>query len=1154
MAGGARRGSGGIAIAINNSLFETHKLVSVIKGADGQISVKLQNNSNDFTIGILGLYLPPENYIYGKDPETFFNEAGALWEDLYDCDLLVGGGDLNSRTKDMIDYLPEIDGDFVPVRQNPDRTKNSHANSFITFLKDNRSLILNGRVTPEFNNYTFVNPRGCSVPDYLFCPVDQLTYCREMRTLVVSDIVKMLNIPPPRCLPDHSLLMGTFKTSFYGKCHQTVLPSCFNNDQTNEKIPMPTRPKKKNIKKMPADFFMSNEIRQKVFDTINKIESSQATQLQINKLWSEIKSLFQSELNKLPSIPISFNKKQKKLFRKSQPFWNDYLESLWKTTCQMEKNYINFKAKSHLDQNRKAQLRADFKTAQKVFDKSFRKAQRNHKKQSLHELEISAQQNPTDMWSRLKKLSNPPSTQAALEIVRADGTISKDLKEILERWLLDISKLFSGVQDNPDMVFDNNFYEDILNKKQEFESLSNVQHEEQSKFCAETINDEISFREVSMAIENIKFNKAYLEIPNEAMKNQNAKEILHKFFNLCFKSGVSPFDWDLSDIKPIPKKDKDLRDPLQNRCITIMCCVAKVYSKILNKRIRTYLESNKILVDEQNGFRACRSCIDHIFVLCTVVRNRKMQGKDTFVCYIDYKKAFDSVERNLLLFKLSQIGITGNMYNAISSMYSNPRARVILNEHETDYFDCPVGVKQGDCLSPTLFAIFINDLATEIKDSNIGIILEEGLLLNILLYADDIVLLAENEEDMQSLLFMVECWCKRWRLEVNLSKTNVMHFRKKRKKQSNFMFLFDKKNVQYCSSYRYLGANINEYLDFSFTAKCQADAAGRALGSIITKMIKNQGLPFNVYSILYSSCVTSISDYASEVTGFTQYDQSVQLHARAIRAFLGLPKNSCNMAVLSEVDWLLPEYRTRLNMVRQYNRVLKMDDGRLTKKVYNWDRSLNTDNVITTWSSEVMKILYSCGLNSIFDNNTPFPLKMTIETIKKNYFRDQAEYLRLECEQQPKLRTFIKFKQFGSLPAYLTKPLSFFQRKHIAKTRIGSLALRIESGRYSRPRLEVHERICPVCSDNKIQQGLEPEIEDETHYLFFCEQYDVLRASWFSKINKPENFHMLDEESKLSIVLNQPENCKQSAQFIADAYGLRSKLINRKINTRATVV
>ena len=68
------------------------------------------------------------------------------------------------------------------------------------------------------------------------------------------------------------------------------------------------------------------------------------------------------------------------------------------------------------------------------------------------------------MWSSLKKLNNPPSSRAALEIVRADDTISHDLKEILERWLLDISKLFSGLNDNPEMAFDDSFYEEILNK------------------------------------------------------------------------------------------------------------------------------------------------------------------------------------------------------------------------------------------------------------------------------------------------------------------------------------------------------------------------------------------------------------------------------------------------------------------------------------------------------------------------------------------------------------------------------------------------------------------------------------------------------------------------------------------------------------------
>ena len=127
------------------------------------------------------------------------------------------------------------------------------------------------------------------------------------------------------------------------------------------------------------------------------------------------------------------------------------------------------------------------------------------------------------MWSSLKKLNNPPCSRAALEIVRADDTISHDLKEILERWLLDISKLFSGVEDNPEMVFDNNFYEEILNKKQEFKNLTNQQQEQSSRFESRSINKTITFREVSEAINSIKFSKAYLKIPNEAMKIENAQ-------------------------------------------------------------------------------------------------------------------------------------------------------------------------------------------------------------------------------------------------------------------------------------------------------------------------------------------------------------------------------------------------------------------------------------------------------------------------------------------------------------------------------------------------------------------------------------------------------------------------------------------------------
>ena len=116
------------------------------------------------TIGVVGLYLSPDSYRYGQEAEEFFNQASVLWQDLLDCDLLIGGGDVNARTKDLVDFIPDIDGQIIPLRNNPDNSKNAHADSFITFLKDNRAIILNGRVTPENNDYTFVSTRGCSAP------------------------------------------------------------------------------------------------------------------------------------------------------------------------------------------------------------------------------------------------------------------------------------------------------------------------------------------------------------------------------------------------------------------------------------------------------------------------------------------------------------------------------------------------------------------------------------------------------------------------------------------------------------------------------------------------------------------------------------------------------------------------------------------------------------------------------------------------------------------------------------------------------------------------------------------------------------------------------------------------------------------------------
>ena len=122
--------------------------------------------------------------------------------------------------------------------------------------------------------------------------------------------------------------------------------------------------------------------------------------------------------------------------------------------------------------------------------------------------------------------------------------------------------MFSGLKDNPEFAFDDKFYEEIIEKKNEFEKLAPEQQDQDSKYDSNDLNENISFDEVSKAIDKAKLKKAFIEIPNEAVKNKNAKILLFNFFQLCFASGLSPTDWDSSNIKPIPKKEKDARDPL----------------------------------------------------------------------------------------------------------------------------------------------------------------------------------------------------------------------------------------------------------------------------------------------------------------------------------------------------------------------------------------------------------------------------------------------------------------------------------------------------------------------------------------------------------------------------------------------------------------
>ena len=90
---------------------------------------------------------------------------------------------------------------------------------------------------------------------------------------------------------------------------------------------------------------------------------------------------------------------------------------------------------------------------------------RKSKRQAQEQLAIAASDNPTDMWAKLKKLGEPLNNKVAMEIVRQDGTISRDVVEVLERWHNDIAHLFSGIRQDPEVVFDDRFYNEVIEKK-----------------------------------------------------------------------------------------------------------------------------------------------------------------------------------------------------------------------------------------------------------------------------------------------------------------------------------------------------------------------------------------------------------------------------------------------------------------------------------------------------------------------------------------------------------------------------------------------------------------------------------------------------------------------------------------------------------------
>ena len=523
-------------------------------------------------------------------------------------------------------------------------------------------------------------------------------------------------------------------------------------------------------------------------------------------------------------------------------------------------------------------------------------------------------------------------------------------------------------------------------------------------------------------------------------------------------------------------------------------------------------DPHNLLANEQNGFRPDRSCLDHIFTLCDLLRVRKSHGLETFCAFVDFQKAFDYVNHDFLFNKLLNIGVTGKIYNSIKAIYEKPTSCVLVHNRLTDWFDVKSGVRQGDSLSPTLFSIFINDLAQELHGSSKGIDII-SCRIPILMYADDIVILTNNLQDAQYQMDIVSRWCERWGMKANIKKSQVVHHRNPQRPRCQVPIALMGENMLYVSDYKYLGCWVNEHDSFDKTVDALTSAAGRSYGRIVGLFKKLGDMGYYTFSTLYRSYILSVANYAAGVWGFKDYQAPRVLQNRVSRYYLGVHKFAAVPVTGIEMGYANIQLTRWQEMLRLHNRIINLKNGRLPKEIYRWETSLGSKG----WLSDVKKIARALHLPPPNEH-----IEYDMENVENAIHSLSKKQWWEDAQTKSKLDSYIQFRKETDKDIIAKMKLSRKHRSMVSRLAAGILPIQVEIGCYTNVKREL--RFCKVCQQNKV--------EDEAHFLFDCPILQVERELFYDEyVENKEDFKNLPDMDKITFLINK-DNVKKLGIFL----------------------
>ena len=287
-------------------------------------------------------------------------------------------------------------------------------------------------------------------------------------------------------------------------------------------------------------------------------------------------------------------------------------------------------------------------------------------------------------------------------------------------------------------------------------------------------------------------------------------EHLRHIINLIIRTNIFPDSWKSAVVSPIPKGG-DSSDVNNLRPISILPLPAKLAEKIIHKQILDYLTDHNLLTDSQDGFRPGRSTTDSLEKLTEHIYNNYNNQNCTSAIFLDFRKAFDTLNHDILIKKMKIMGFGPNTLALIKNYLTNRTQKTKVNNTLSGEYPITCGVPQGSVLGPLLFVLYINDMSECLNT------------LRCQHYADDTVIFIAHEpqhdvsdvinEDLRS----IENWCNRNKLSLNGKKTKLLTFTTKALNRTLVrprLWLQGEK-IEHAPTYKYLGITLDTMMKFS---------------------------------------------------------------------------------------------------------------------------------------------------------------------------------------------------------------------------------------------------------------------------------------------------------------------------------------------------